>query len=261
VRSQGRNATLRFSDRVAYYQRYRPSYPTGLIDVLTSAGLLRPDSAVADVGSGTGKLAELFLRNGNRVVGVEPNREMREAGDALLAGHAGFSSVDGTAEATTLADDSVDLVACGQAFHWFDRGRAAEEFRRILRRDGGVAIVWNIRRIAGDPFMEAYENLLDTYGTDYHEVGHHRLDADSIREFFGPDGYELHVLDYVQTFDYAGLEGRLLSSSYAPAPGHPRHPAMVRALRALFDEHARQGRVTFGYDTKLYRGRLSRTGR
>lgn len=115
----------RFSGRVADYLKYRPGYPEELLAFLRSECGLVPGSVVADVGSGTGKLAELFLSGGNTVFGIEPNAEMRLAAERLFSGRSGFHSVAGRAEATTLPDSSVDLVAVGQAFHWFDREKTA----------------------------------------------------------------------------------------------------------------------------------------
>src|SRR5206468_7601123 len=120
------------SDRVAYYIRSRPHYPPAVLDFFQRQLQLRPDHVIADIGSGTGISSELFLANGNEVIGVEPNREMREAGDALLKPkYPRFRSVEGTAEATTLPDASVDYVVAGQAFHWFDPQAARTESRRI----------------------------------------------------------------------------------------------------------------------------------
>src|SRR5689334_15561560 len=130
--------TLRFSNRVDNYSKYRPTYPSAVLDLLAAECGLTSNALIADIGSGTGLLAELFLTNGNRVVGVEPNREMRAAGERLLANAPGFTSVDGTAEATTLAAGSVDFVTAGQAFHWFDRALARVEFARILKPEGWV---------------------------------------------------------------------------------------------------------------------------
>src|SRR4029453_17979120 len=120
----------RFSSRVEDYIKYRPSYPPALLDTLVTQCRLTPTAEVADIGSGTGLLSELFLRNGNRVYGVEPNREMREAGERLLSAYPSFVSVDGRAEATMLDDASVDFVTAGQAFHWFDPPHARREFMR-----------------------------------------------------------------------------------------------------------------------------------
>src|SRR3712207_3362726 len=170
--SEAMNAdpTRRFSNRVEDYIKYRPDYPRALVALLEDECGLTRESVVADVGSGTGILSELFLREGVRVYGVEPNREMREAGEELLAAYENFASVDGRAEATTLADDSVDFVTAGQAFHWFDTAAARREFRRILKDDGWAVLVWNDRRTEGTPLLAEYERLLLEYGTDYKEV-------------------------------------------------------------------------------------------
>src|SRR5437764_1020077 len=128
-----RDPTQRFSTRVDNYVKYRPGYPPAIVGLLEAECGLTPESVVADIGAGTGLLAELWLRHGNPVCGVEPNREMREAGARLLAAYPAFTSVDGTAEATTLPDQSVDFVTAGQAFHWFEPVAARREFARILR--------------------------------------------------------------------------------------------------------------------------------
>src|SRR5437660_4475378 len=176
--------TERFSNRVENYLRYRPRYPKEIVQLIETECGLRSESSIADIGSGTGILAELFLRNGNHVFGIEPNREMREAGERLLAIYTRFTSVAGTAEATTLPDQSIDLITAGQAFHWFDRDSCRKEFMRILRPGGWVVLVWNDRRIDSTPFLAAYEQLLVTYGTDYQQVDHKRIDSAVLREFF-----------------------------------------------------------------------------
>src|SRR5208282_2924056 len=118
--------------------RYRPGYPPALLDLLREECGLHSDHVVGDIGSGTGFLSELFLKNGNRVYGVEPNAEMRAGGEEYLSSYANFTSVDGSAEATTLPASSVDFVAAGQAFHWFDPQAARREFLRILKPGGWV---------------------------------------------------------------------------------------------------------------------------
>ena len=252
------NPTLRFSSRVENYIKYRPGYPTGIVDTLTKECGLNPNSVVADIGSGTGMLSELFLKNGNRVFGIEPNRAMREAGEQLLGKYPAFTSIDGTAEETSLVDRSVDFVTAGQAFHWFDRERARKEFARILKPSSWVALIWNERLTDTSPFLHAYEELLQRYGTDYAAVDHRNIDTDAITAFFAPQPFTLRKFENRQIFDADGLKGRLLSSSYTPEPGHPNHPPMLDALRALFDKHQINGKVSFDYVTLLYFGQLIR---
>src|SRR5688572_24438001 len=169
------DVTRRFSGRVDNYIRYRPGYPDAIVETLRDDCGLTADSIVADVGSGTGILTEMFLRHGNLVYGVEPNREMREAAERLLAGYDRFRSVAATAEDTTLADASADVITAGQAFHWFDRQRARAEFARILKPRGWVSLIWNVRSET-TPFLTAYEQLLKVYATEYEQVDHRRID-------------------------------------------------------------------------------------
>jgi SAM-dependent methyltransferase len=242
------------------YARYRPGYPRTLVDRLRDAVGLAPDWVVADVGSGTGLSSLPFLDHGNRVVGIEPNAAMRDAAELRLAGRPGFRSLGGSAEATGLEASSVDLVMAGQAFHWFDRSAAQAEFARILRPPGWVALAWNTRRLAGDPFSEGYERLLERFGTDYASVRHDRLDAAAIRGFFRGGKVHQFSLPNHQTFDLEGLRGRLLSSSYTPDEGDPMRAAMLDALGALFTATHDGGVVSMRYDTEVWVGRVRRVG-
>jgi SAM-dependent methyltransferase len=250
-----KTSTVRFSDRVENYVRYRPGYPPQVLDLLRTKSGLEPSHIIADIASGTGIFTKMLLENGNRVLAVEPNAEMRQAGSNLLAGYDKLTSVAGTAEATTLADDAVDFVTAAQAAHWFDRQRARREFSRILKRGGWCVLIWNERRTATTPFLRDYEELLLTYGTDYKEVRHERTTA-VIHEFFAPAPYEESVFDLRQQFDYEGTAGRLLSSSYAPLEDHPNHIPMMRELRRIVDAHAQGGLVEFEYNTRVYYGKL-----
>jgi SAM-dependent methyltransferase len=248
------NATSRFSDRVENYVRYRPGYPAQVVDELQAQCGLTPSHMVADIASGTGIWTRMLLENGNTVFGVEPNAEMREAGERLLAAFPNFTSIAGTAEATTLADHSVDFVTAAQAAHWFNRERARREFVRILKPGGWLVLLWNERLTDSTKFLRDYERLLLTYGTDYEEVRHERT-TDAVNEFFDPAPFQESMFEMRQEFDYAGVEGRLLSSSYAPGPEHPQHAPMLRELRRIFDANAVDGRAAFEYKTRLYFGR------
>jgi SAM-dependent methyltransferase len=247
------NATSRFSDRVENYIRYRPGYPPQVVEALREECGLTPLHVIADIASGTGIWTKILLESGNSVYGVEPNVDMRDAGERLLRVFPKFTSVDGKAEATTLADASVDFVTTAQAAHWFDRERARREFSRILKPGGWLVLLWNEREVDTTPFLRDYEQLLMTFGTDYAEVRHERT-TDAVNEFYDPAPYQERVFPMQQEFDYAGVEGRLLSSSYAPGPGHPKHEPMLRELRRIFEEHAQDGRVTFTYKTRAYFG-------
>ena len=248
-------STQRFSSRVENYVRYRPGYPKEIIGALTQDCGLRPESVVADIGSGTGLLTELFLQNGNRVFAVEPNPEMRVAGERLMSGSPNFTSVDGTAESTGLPDAAVDLVTAGQAFHWFNRPRFHSECLRILRPNGAIALIWNDRLTDTIPFLEAYEQFLHEFANDYAQVDHKQIDLPVLTEFFGHEPLR-RVFPNFQQFDLAALRGRVLSSSYMPEAGQPRYAPMLEALQRLFDTYQHQGQVRIEYRTVLFTGRL-----
>ena len=250
------NSVTRFSTRADDYARYRPSYPAGVVDILASHCGLKKTSLIADIGSGTGFLSELFLKNGNRVLGIEPNAVMRLTAERLLAGYENFASLEATAEATSLETASVDFITAGQAFHWFDREKAKREFARILKPGGWVVLIWNERVLDSTPFLREYEKLLLRYGTDYENVRHERV-KEEIADFFAPEWFELKSLENAQHFNLEGLKGRVRSSSYTPEPGHPDFEAMLDELEQLFNAHQRNGIVTFEYQTKVYFGHLT----
>ena len=245
----------RFSSRVDDYVRARPGYPGEVVTTLAERYGLTPSWSIADIGAGTGISAALFLGHGCTVFGVEPNRAMRDAAVSRLGSHVRFRGIDGTAEATTLLPHSVDAVVAAQAFHWFDRRRFREECARILKPGGIVVLLWNVRRVGDGAFGAGYEALLREFGTDYLTVRHENVSDEELASFFG-GLFERDLFDNVQVLDLAGLTARLLSSSYAPAVGHPLHDAMLAALDTLFAAHQKGGRVAMEYELRMYTSRL-----
>lgn len=246
--------TTRFSNRVDDYVTYRPGYPGEIVGFLEKQYGLSSGNLLADIGSGTGISSELFLKNGYRVIGVEPNKEMREKSQDLLGSEPRFTAVDGTAEHTGLATGSIDALIAGQAFHWFDRDKTRQEFTRILKPGGLVALIWN-ERLTTSAFEQEYDQLIIRHGKDYVQVDHRNIDLDKIQAFFSPAAVTLTVFPNHQDFDISGLEGRLLSSSYMPAKNEPGYKAMSADLKALFDRYQQNGRTRINYDTKVFAGR------
>jgi ubiquinone/menaquinone biosynthesis C-methylase UbiE len=252
-----RDSVARFSDRASDYVKYRPHYSPEVVQALQRACGLRPEHVAADVGCGPGLLAEVLLENGNRVIGVEPNLEMREAGERYLGRYTNFSMIGGSAENTTLADKSMDFVMAGQAFHWFRPEEARTEFVRILKPGGWTVLVWHDRDAQATPFLRAYDDFLRTYSVDYQQVNHKTVASpEVITRFFAPDSVQIISQQTRQHFDFDGLRGRLLSSSYIPKAGAAAE-TMLQQLPDLFSKYAKDGRVTVEYETKIYYGHLT----
>jgi SAM-dependent methyltransferase len=252
------DAKQRFSNRVTDYVRYRPAYPAGILELLRKDCGLRPQHLIADLGSGTGLLSKLFLDHGNRVFGVEPNAEMRAAGEEFLQEYANFTSLAGSAEATTLPDRSVDFITAGQAFHWFDLAAASREFRRILKRGGWVVVVWQERRLQEKQFTRGYEDMLERYGIDYKNVKEAYPEPAKMRQFYELGTFHWQDLPNHQFLDWEGVSGRLRSSSFVPTENHPNYQPMMDELRKIFLAHEQNGLVRMDYFARLYFGHLDR---
>ncbi|MDR1409744.1 MAG: class I SAM-dependent methyltransferase [Oscillospiraceae bacterium] len=244
----------RFSDRVKNYVLFRPSYPADAIDCLVNYCALTPTSVIADIGSGTGKLAELILSRGFTVHAVEPNANMRNAAEKSLLPFSGFYSVPASAEATSLPAQSIDLITAAQAFHWFDRTACKREWQRILKPGGHVALIWN-RRQKSPGFMAEYEEVIHLWCAELPNVTHNKITDAVFKEIFD-GGYTLHTFPWQQTFNFAALWGRAQSSSYSPLPGHPYHEPLKNALQKLFTQYQKDGFVPFEYQTQLVLGKL-----
>ena len=240
----------RFSSRVENYIKYRPSYPRKIIKFLTEKKILNKNIVIADIGSGTGILSDLFLKNGNRVYGVEPNPDMRKAAEKLLEKYNKFISISGSAEKTGLKESSIDLITAGQAFHWFDVEKTKREFKKILKPNGYVVLIWNNRKKSGDNLSSDYEKFVLKYGTDYKEV---RKNEKNVNEFYE---YNKKVFYNYQELDYDGFKGRLLSTSYIPLEDNPRFNKMLEDLKKIFLTYQKNGTVRLEYNTEVYYGKL-----
>jgi SAM-dependent methyltransferase len=241
----------RFSNRVANYVKYRPGYPPQVLELFKNEMGLTKESVIADIGSGTGLSTRPFLENGNPVYGVEPNAAMRAAAEEYLREFPNFTSHEGTAENTNLDDASIDFVTAAQAFHWFDPKKTREEFVRILKPGGYMALIWNERQLDTTEFLREYEKLLIKHAKDYERVRHENIDQEKLTDFF-QTGYEIATYPNEQLFDLEGLRGRVLSSSYMPAEDDPAFPDLEKDLRAIFTKHAEKDRIKVFYDTNIY---------
>lgn len=247
-----------YSRTVEYYGRYRPRYPQTLIEWLKNECALSPEQVIADIGSGTGQMTELFLKHGNAVYAIEPNPDMRRVAEQELHNYSNLISLGATAEATTLPDQSVNLITVGNAFHWFNHSQTRKEFFRILKPHGLVILAWNLERNNGSPFATAFEGFWQKCidpAARFKRAGE-RKRSDYITQFFGADHVKEIIFDNYQVCDFEALKGVTLSFLKAPQPEDPRYPAMLDELKALFDQYRENSVVTLEYDTAVFYGQL-----
>jgi len=250
------NSKERFSSRVDTYVKYRPTYPQEAIDYLYNVVGLNSQSEVLDVGAGTGIFSKLLVERGTSVTAVEPNEAMRQAAKQSLDSYPNFRAEAGSAEETGLPAHSYDFIVCAQAFHWFDQVAAKAEFARLLKQGGQAILIWNTRLTSGTPFLEGYEQLLHDFTEEYAKVNHRNISREMLESFFQAGGLQEARFSIRQVFDFEGLSGRLLSSSYCPEAGHPNHEPMMKALRELFDRNEQGGKINFEYETEVFSGEV-----
>jgi len=249
--------TERFTETVENYIKYRPSYPKEILSLLADECGLTQGKIIADIGSGTGLLTKLFLDNGYIVYGVEPNQLMRTTSENYLNSYSHFHSINGTAEATTLDNQSIDFITAGTAFHWFDIEKSHIEFKRILKKSGWVVLIWNVRNIEQSRLLREYEELIIKFGTDYEASNAKKFNHTVGREFFYPNEMKVKSFKNIQLFDWQGFKGRLLSASYALRPGDSGYDDMINQLKIIFDRYQTNSIIEFLYETKIYYGQLS----
>jgi len=176
---------------------------------------------------------------------------MRSAAEEFLKEFPNFKSVDGTAEDTTLPENSIDLVIAAQAFHWFEPAGTRREIQRIAKKNGHVALIWNERQLDTTPFLRDYEQLLMRFANDYDAVRHDNVTEEKLASFFGRE-FKRKTFENRQVFDFEGLRGRLLSSSYMPSEEDPRFEPMSIALHDVFAKHEEGGKIAVFYDTNVF---------
>jgi ubiquinone/menaquinone biosynthesis C-methylase UbiE len=251
------NSLDRFTGRAATYDRYRQRYPTDtILKLLQQWSGLQPNWIIADIGAGTGMFSEVFLANGNPVIAIEPNQEMRSICEQLLPTWPALEVRDGTAEATRLPDASVSIVAAGRAFHWFDLPRALTEFRRILQPAGWMVLVSLGRDKGEDPQSRGFEHLLTHHGIDDHYARAGYRVHENLHELFAADHHHTEI-DGEQHLDWETFLGQTMSLSVVPRDGHPRAETFRHLLRDYFDTHSSNGILTAPTKCWIDAGHLS----
>lgn len=239
-----------FRDKQQLYDDCRPSWPEEAIGLIRRT--VGENAAIAELGSGTGKMAALLAPWAAKLYAVEPSAQMRGVLRSRLAGFPQAQVIAATAEATRLPQASVDAIVVAEAYHWFDNEAARAEIRHILRPGGHVFLLRN--HFSGNPYdaeMAAINRQYRTAPRLPQRRGCERAD-----DLFGPDGWVQHTFDNTIRQRLARFLGGMCSSSFAPEAGTVAGEDFRRECRALFDRYAEGSLLTTHITTVCYCGTL-----
>lgn len=254
MESPGRANIERFNNRADNYDKYRPGYPPSLIQYLFEHVPLS-DATVVEAGCGTGIFSELLVPLTKRFYALEPNAEMMNKAKRQLSLYHNCYLFPNRAESTGLPDNSSDLIVCAQSFHWFDPEHTKKEFKRILKDNGNVAVIWNIRSTV-TTFGRAYEQFIREFSTDREQIEKREKRADRLPHFFREGSMRYWEFDYHTQVSFEQLEGNTFSYSYMPNTDHPGVTKMRQTLKQLFNEHQQKNTVELHYKTVLFLGKM-----
>lgn len=253
------DATKKFDGIANEYTKSRPGYASEFIDSLYKKYGFSESSVIADIGSGTGKFAKQLLDKGSKIFCVEPNADMRYVAERELSSYPSFSSVDGCAENTTLADNSVDFITTAQAFHWFDTKSFKKECSRIIKAGGKAFLIWNTRK-EDTAVMQKLHGVYSKYCPDFKGFcGGMKLHDERIKEFFNGE-YEYITFDNPLYFDREKFINRSLSGSYSLKKGDNGFDLYIEEINKVFDEFQTDGIVKIENQTVAYVGTLEKEG-
>lgn len=234
----------RFSIKTEDYAKGRPDFPKEIIDFLYENKVIDFESKIADIGSGTGRFTKLLLERGHHVYGVEPNNEMRSKAEELLSKFDNFTSISGNAENTTLPNKSLNLITVAQAFHWFDKEKCLVEFKRILKDNGKLFIIWDDLINDYNDFSKEFRNISGRFRTV--EPGNNRKKIsrdETIDEVFKDHEHTSISFDHELYQDFERIKAGALSASFAPKPDEDNYEEFIAELERVFNKYAENGEV------------------
>lgn len=240
-----------FSSKAEKYAKYRWTYaPAAIQDILEITGIT-PDSALADIGAGTGILTREFIGKVKRVYAVEPNAEMRAILKRELGKQATCTILGAQAEATTLMSQSIDVITAAQAVHWFDWKKARAEFYRILKPGGWIVIC---RNYGSDP--ELGEALQKVYPAETN-TEQLMMGKGKPRSFYYGNG-EFARKEYanLNQVNWKRFLGGLLTASNAPDEESSFYAAFEHKARSVFDEFSINNVIELHSVTEVYIGQI-----
>lgn len=222
--------TENFTGKAEAYAKGRPGYPKAAIE--TIVGLAPSGAVFADIGAGTGKFTVKLAERGYAVFAVEPNADMRGQLALTLEPFPNTRIIDGTDEATTLPDHSVDILTVAHALHWFNLDAFRAECRRVVRPGGLVIAIYN--HLPGSEMTDLYKQTVDAFFT-----------KPTTWEFPNPIEYTRdNWLAYIASQDDN------------PLPTDPGYDAHIAAINAGFDRDSVNGLLHIDKVTKIYSERI-----
>jgi SAM-dependent methyltransferase len=214
-----------FGRGASAYEHGRPGYPKEAVDWICQRLGIGPASTVVDLGAGTGKFTRLMAPTGATLYAVEPSAGMREQLEKVVPE---VTVLDATAQALPLPDGFADAVTAAQSFHWFASERVLTELQRVLRPEGGLAMIWN-RRDLTDPLQLALEQIIARYrGRAPAHENDRWMDTMRATRRFSPIGQR--DFPYEQLLDRAGLIDRVLSISFVAALDKEERDAVAKEV-------------------------------
>jgi SAM-dependent methyltransferase len=241
-----------FTGKAACYARYRWDYAPEAIQTIYDVTGLSAQSVVADIGAGTGILTRHFVGKVERVWAVEPNADMRRVAADALGGYPSCHVVDGRAEATTLADGCVDLIAAAQALGWFEPQPTRAEFLRILKPAGWFAALVN--RCTNEDLGKALEPIFPPE-TDTAKLMKRR--GTPMGFYYGHEGFSRWSYAFTTRHTWETFIGAHSTASYAPCRDSALYADFERAARRVFDRFSSGGVLVSGAVTELWLGQMS----
>ena len=249
--------TRHFSKKAENYMKYRWRYPKEVLDYLKSSVGLQKSWNIADIGYGTGILTKILLDNGNNVIGVEPNDDMRNAGEEYLKDYSNFVSMNAKAEESKIKDNSLELITVAQAIHWFNPEKTKIEFNRILKDNGIIFIIFNRRSKERSDFIIDYDNINKKYNKDFKYTNNNPSNGNLIINYLLDDKIHYHSIDNKISEGFESFKGGFLSASFIPDETSENYTEMINELKDIFDKHKNNDKITFEYSTEIYWGHLS----
>ncbi len=247
------NSSAAYTSKAVKYARYRWDYAPQAIERILHTANITLAAVVVDIGAGTGIMTRHFMGKAGQVIAVEPNAEMRRLAEEALVGDPTCRVIDGLAEATILPSACADLIVAAQAANWFDPPAARDEFRRILKPDGWLAI---LRNFGTDQEMNAAMEKIYPPETDTAEIMKGRgIPADF---YFEGGNFVRQRFEFTEKANWEQFFGAACTASYAPDEGSPLFEQFERDARQVFAVHQIEGFVLTHGVTELWLGKMGR---